>query len=131
MYNNQSLMSRRKELRKNQTETEKILWDRLKNKQLDSYKFFRQYSVGPYILDFYCPLLRLNIEIDGGYHFEESSKIYDNERERFLSGNFIKTIRFKNAEVINDITNVLNEIKENVNLLNKKWYENNLSNRVK
>jgi len=111
LYNNQSFKTRRKELRKNQTEAEKILWNKIKNKQLDAYKFFRQYSVGPYILDFYCPLIRLAIELDGGYHKKE--KIYDEERERFLSGNFIKTIRFKNEEVVNNMENVLKVIREN------------------
>ena len=115
LYNNQSFRDRRKELRKNQTKSEKVLWNKLRNKKLDAYKFFRQYSVGPYILDFYCPLLRLNIEIDGGYHLEE--KEYDEERERFLAGNFIKTIRFKNEEVMNNLENVLKVIKENANVL--------------
>lgn len=111
LYNNQSFKSRRKELRKNQTEAEKLLWSRIKNKQLDAYKFFRQYSVGPYILDFYCPFLRLNVEIDGGYHKKE--KDYDKERENFLKGNFIETIRFKNEEVMNSLESVLNMIRKN------------------
>ena len=123
LYNNQSLKNRRKELRKNQTEAEKLLWSKIKNKQLGAYKFFRQYSVGVYILDFYCPLLRLGIELDGDYHKKEEIKIYDTERERFLFGNFIKIIRFKNEEVINSIENILNIILEHAKLLNK-YYEN-------
>ncbi len=114
LYNNQSFKTRRKELRKNQTEAEKLLWSKLRNKQIDAYKFFRQYSVGSYILDFYCPLFRIAIEIDGGYHGREEAEIYDKERERFLSGNFIKTIRFKNEDVENNIENVLKIIKENL-----------------
>jgi very-short-patch-repair endonuclease len=58
-------------------------------------------------------LLRLAIELDGGYH--EKEKVYDEEREKFLSGNFIKTIRFKNEEIENDMKKVLEIIKENFN----------------
>jgi len=97
LYNSQSFKERRKELRKNQTETEKILWSRIKNKQIDAYKFFRQYSVGSYILDFYCPDKKLAIELDGAQHLD--NKEYDQERDNYLLALDIKTVRFWNSEI--------------------------------
>jgi len=67
-FNIKSLKDRRRELRSNQTEFEKILWTSLRGRKLNGFKFHRQYSIGPYIVDFYCPFIRLAIEIDGGHH---------------------------------------------------------------
>ena len=67
-FNWPSAKTRRRSLRKSSTDAERKLWSKLRNKQLAGLKFFRQYSVGPYILDFYCPTLRLDIEADGGQH---------------------------------------------------------------
>lgn len=64
-YNDEILKLRRKELRKSETDAEKIIWKYLRNKQFYGIKFLRQYSVGPYIVDFYCPFDRLAIELDG------------------------------------------------------------------
>jgi len=100
VYNNSVFKDRRRELRANQTEAEKILWGKLRNRQLEKCKFWRQYSVGPYILDFYCPKIRLAIEVDGSQHDEALE--YDKEREDYLLGLEIKTIRYKNNEVMNN-----------------------------
>ena len=54
----------RQELRASATPAEKLLWQYIKEKQIDNYRFRRQHGVGPYILDFYCPSLRLGIELD-------------------------------------------------------------------
>src|SRR3989344_1999274 len=86
---------RRRELRKNQTEAERILWAQLRNAKLGQH-FWRQYSVGPYILDFYAPALKLAIELDGKHHGDQDAKIYDKEREMYLQGLEIRTIRFWN-----------------------------------
>lgn len=111
-YNNQNQKQRRQELRKNQTEAEKILWKKIRNRQLNSLKFYRQYSVGPYILDFFCPTIRLCIELDGHQH--ENEREYDNERENFLNDKDIATIRFWNDEVIENINNVIWRITQNI-----------------
>jgi very-short-patch-repair endonuclease len=55
LYNNPSLKTRRCELRRKQTDAEKIIWQHLRNEQIKGFKFFRQYSIGPYILDFFAP----------------------------------------------------------------------------
>jgi len=61
-YNNSNFKGRRKELRVNQTDAEKILWQELRGRKLEKCKFWRQYSVGPYILDFYFPqILRKSV----------------------------------------------------------------------
>ena len=67
IHNNKNQKSRRKNLRNNMTKAEIILWSKLKGKQL-GYKFRRQHGIGKYIIDFYCPKLKLIIEVDGDVH---------------------------------------------------------------
>ena len=109
-FNHPKLKDRRKELRKNQTDAERILWQKIKNKQINNLKFFRQYSVGPYILDFFCPKFRLAIELDGGGHSKEEVKIYDQERSVYLLEQDIQILRFWNNDVVKDIEGVLHKI---------------------
>ena len=111
MYNDQQQKLRRQELRKNQTEAEKILWQKIRNRKMNNLKFQRQYGVGPYILDFFCPQIRLAVELDGDYHQNEVD--YDKERELFLQDKDIKVIRFWNEEVLNNLGSVLKKIVEN------------------
>ena len=110
--NRSSLKARRKELRKNQTDSERIIWQRLRNKQLNNLKFFRQYSFGIYILDFYCPAIRLVIELDGGQHMKEENKEYDQQRSSYLEANGIKVLRFWNNEVFENLEGVLMKVFE-------------------
>lgn len=115
LYNQKILKDRRKELRNNQTEVEKIIWSRLSKKQIGNLKFVRQYSVGPYILDFYCPKLRLAIELDGSQHGEKDAILYDQERNKYLESVNIKTLRFWNNEVIKNLDTVLDQIYSKAN----------------
>ncbi|MDO8565250.1 MAG: endonuclease domain-containing protein [bacterium] len=101
------LKERRVELRKNQTPEEALLWQKLRQRKLGP-KFKRQHSVGPYILDFYCPERRLAIELDGFQHVE--NKGYDKERSNYLSDLGIKVVRFWNSEVSDNIDFVLSKI---------------------
>jgi very-short-patch-repair endonuclease len=64
-----SLTEKRKALRNNLTSAEATLWLCLKNKQLEGKRFRRQFSIGNYIVDFYCPEQKLAIELDGQGHF--------------------------------------------------------------
>ena len=107
-YNDPKLKPRRKELRHNETKEEKLLWANLRRKKLN-FKFTRQYSVGPYILDFYCVEKRLGIELDGFHHLE--NKDYDKEREEYLLFNDIRILRFWNREVSANMDKVLERIK--------------------
>ena len=100
-------------IRKNQTDVERLLWKQIRNKNFFGLKFFRQYSVGAYIVDFYCPKLKLAIELDGGQHAEEGNKEYDKIRTDYLKSMGIKVMRFWNNDVIHNIEGVLEEIKKN------------------
>ncbi len=112
LFNRLNLKKYRSELRKNQTVAERKLWQRLRSKRLEGIKFFRQYSVGPYILDFYCPKVRLGIELDGGQHSLEENQNYDLEPSSFLETNGIKVLRFWNNEVMRNFEGVLERIVE-------------------
>ena len=78
-------------------------------------RFFRQYSVGPYILDFYCPGLKLAVELDGGQHDLQENLEYDEARSEFLDANGIDVLRFWNHDVLMDIESVLAKLEEMVN----------------
>lgn len=109
-HNNLILKDRRRSLRKRSTQAEQKLWFYLRNKKLKNTKFYRQFSIGLYILDFYCPKNRLGIEIDGEYHNEPEQKLYDQTRTQFLNENGISILRFSNTEVLQDIDTVLRKI---------------------
>ncbi len=108
-HNHPVLKNRRKELRNNMTPEEVLLWNYLKNSRL-GYKFRRQVSVGPYIVDFYCPSRKLIIELDGLQHL--NAKEYDTERDTFLYSCGYEVLRFFNQEVKENITQIINTIKE-------------------
>ena len=92
-----------------------MLWKKLRGKQLDGYRFRQQHGFGPYVLDFYCPALRLCIELDGGIHDEEVTRQKDEDRTDFLRQNRIQVVRFKNEEVEQNIDNVLDRIRDFIN----------------
>ena len=110
LYNTPSTQEKRRFLRKNQTEAEKVLWSRLRNRQISDLKFYCQYSVGPYILDFFCPALRLAVEIDGGQHAESAIQKYDADRTQFLVHQKIRMLRFWNNDVLNNTQGVIEEL---------------------
>lgn len=89
--------------RKNPTESEKLFWKILSYKKLN-LKFLRQKPIGRFILDFYCSKLLLAIEIDGDSH--DTKKYLDKSRDLYLEQRGIKTIRFRNEEVFNDIEKI-------------------------
>ena len=109
----------RRLLRMTETPTERMLWKKLKGKQLEGYRFRQQHGFGPYVLDFYCPSLRLCIEIDGEVHVEDRVKQKDEERTIFLKENRIKVLRFRNEEVEQNIGNVLERIKNYIRSINQ------------
>jgi len=114
MYNEKYLKETRRALRRNQTESERRLWMFLRHRRFHGMKFFRQYSIGPYILDFYCPRLRLAIEIDGSHHNEDPVMKRNIERTAFLSALGIRVVRFSNSEVIDEMERVLFSLVEAV-----------------
>jgi very-short-patch-repair endonuclease len=109
-FNNKSEKFKRKELRKNATKAEKILWKHLKGKQLSGFKFRRQYSIDKFVIDFYCTKLKLAIELDGSVHEPDHMKIYDIKREEIIKTFGITFLRFKNFEIFQNLEHVLNDI---------------------
>lgn len=116
IHNRPILKERRKELRNNATPAEQQLWSMLKHSNLGGFKFRRQHSVGPYILDFYCPAEKLAIELDGDSHFSEEAVVYDRERTAYLNVLGIRVLRFWNTDVYENIEavceRILAEVKE-------------------
>jgi len=112
IFNKASHKHLRRELRNNMTSAEGRLWLFLQKKQLNGCRFRRQYGVDSYILDFYCPDLKIAIEVDGDSHFEESAREKDFEREQFLQSLGILTLRFTNQEVFDDLEGILEKIQE-------------------
>ncbi len=110
VFNRKELKSRRRYLRNNMTKAEVILWQRLKHRQLSGFKFRRQASIRNYIVDFYCPLKKLVIELDGTIHGFASRVVLDKARQREIESLGINVVRFTNDEVVNSTEGVLQEI---------------------
>ncbi|NWF82164.1 MAG: endonuclease domain-containing protein, partial [Chloroflexi bacterium] len=107
----EALKARVRELRKNATEAEALLWKILRNRAFHGAKFRRQHPVGGYILDFYCHEARLAIELDGSQHSEGEQIKYDEERTKILREQHgIDVIRFWNSEVLHQTEDVLNTL---------------------
>lgn len=99
-----------RENRKNMTQSESILWSKIRGKAL-GVTFLRQYIIGDYITDFACLEPKLVIEVDGGYHSEPRQVDDDAIRQDWLEHQGFKVIRFTNEEVERDIDNTVNKIK--------------------
>jgi len=112
-YNSKSLEPNRKELRNALTSAEAFLWTQLKKRQLSGKKFRRQYSVGPYVLDFFCPEVRLAVELDGAAHFTVIGQELDAKRDRYLEEKGIVVLRFENRDVFENLEFVLEAIRKN------------------
>ena len=105
-----------RKLRKNQTPCEKQLWNRIRDRQLNGFKFLRQHPIvydrngndlNIFIPDFYCPSARLAIEVDGGIHI--NNQVHDRWREEILIANKITVLRIQNDELL-DIESVIHKI---------------------
>lgn len=98
---------------------EVILWSRIRKKQILDCRFRRQYSVGSYVLDFYCPEIKLAIEIDGESHFRSLAEEYDKAREDEIKQVGIQFLRFQNTDVYKNLNRVLQTIYEKVEEIRK------------
>ena len=103
----------RKDLRNNATPQEVILWSRLRRSQL-GFKFRRQHSIGKYIVDFYCPIKNLIVEVDGGQHDELGQRRYDENRTKYFESLGFKVLRFWDNDVNNNLSSVVSEIINNL-----------------
>ncbi|MGD0465814.1 MAG: endonuclease domain-containing protein [Gammaproteobacteria bacterium] len=114
-YNN-SLKPIARHLRNEPTCYEKILWNRLRKKQIQNVQFYRQVPIGTFILDFYAKKLRLAIEVDGEYHLSYDMQDKDLNRDDYLSSIGIQILRFSNKEIEYNLNIVVAMI--NTNILN-------------
>jgi very-short-patch-repair endonuclease len=112
LYNQTSEKPKRQTLRNNIPPSEKIVWAKLRNQQIESCKFRRQYSIDRFVVDFYSSKLRLAIEIDGDSHYQDGVPEYDRDRQAFLESKGTIILRFTNQEVYQDIDSVVDKIRE-------------------
>jgi very-short-patch-repair endonuclease len=117
------LKQRRRDLRRNQTEAEKAFWSHVRNRQFRGLRFFRQYSIGRYVLDFYCPKTNIAVELDGGQHAGDESREYDALRTEYLKVHKIEVVRFWNNDVLQNIKGVLARIEEKITSSNLPWFK--------
>jgi adenine-specific DNA-methyltransferase len=92
-----------RQLRRDMTDSERQIWYALRDRRFGNWKFRRQASIGPYVVDFLCHAARLIVEIDGGQHTEES----DARRTAFLEAQGFRVIRFWNNDVLGNTDGVL------------------------
>lgn len=97
-------------MRHEPTEAEEALWQALRNRKVDNAKFRRQYSIGPFVVDFYCVEVKLVVEVDGGIHDHQQAT--DQTRQSFLEAQGMTVLRFRNEEILNTIEHVLACIRE-------------------
>ena len=107
---NKNLKQASRDLRKNMTEAEQLLWSRLRSKQLLGLQFYRQKPLLNYIVDFYCPAANLVIECDGSQHFTEDGLEADRIRDEALAQLGLKVLRFDNGQVMGQIDDVVEVI---------------------
>jgi very-short-patch-repair endonuclease len=121
-YNKKSEQEKRRILRKNMTYCEKIVWLHLKKRQL-GYRFLRQYSVDHFVIDFYCPELKLAVELDGDVHEIPEQKEYDTDRQKYLEKFGIKFIRIKNEEFLGNPNKAFDRKEKAIKVIAKNMNE--------
>jgi very-short-patch-repair endonuclease len=109
---NKKLKQLSRNLRRNMTDAESLLWSRLRNDRLKGLRFYRQKIIGDYIVDFYCPGAKTVIEVDGGQHYSPEGKREDVKRTAYLREAGITVIRFSDRDVLTDIDTVVKKIWE-------------------
>lgn len=109
IFNLKEQKSFRKKLRNNMPAPEVLLWSKLKGSKT-GFKFRRQHGIGIYIIDFYCPIKKLAVEVDGDSHFTNEAENNDFKRDQYLESLGIKVLRYNNKEVIRNIDGVMNKI---------------------
>ncbi len=100
--------------RNNMTDSEKSMWEQILRNKMTGYLFLRQKPLGKYIADFYCRQLLLIIEIDGNYHNERKNS--DEQRDIFFKNTNIKTIRYKNQDIKENIMSVKNNLEQKIKI---------------
>jgi very-short-patch-repair endonuclease len=108
---NHHLKSTARELRLNMTQSEKLIWSMIRGKKILGIQFYRQKTIGTYIVDFYAPVVNLVIEIDGKHHLIKENKEQDQFRDAYLQELGLRVLRFRNDEVKNALPKVIQKIR--------------------
>jgi very-short-patch-repair endonuclease len=111
---NKKLKTLARQLRKNMTEAESFLWQRIRRKQLKDRQFYRQKNIDNYIVDFYCPSAKVIVELDGGQHYTQEAIREDQVRNKYLESLGFTVLRFSDREVFKNIEGVLERILEHL-----------------
>ncbi|MGH2574956.1 MAG: endonuclease domain-containing protein [Ignavibacteria bacterium] len=119
VFSKKSHKNRRRYLRKNMTKAEVKLWNYLRKKNILKQRFLRQFSIGNYVVDFYCPKLKLAIEIDGSTHLGNEQIKYDRQRQEEVESLGVVLIRFWNDDVYKSLEGVVRLIEEKIEDLMK------------
>jgi very-short-patch-repair endonuclease len=106
------ILKRAREMRKNPTEAERILWKHLRKFRAEGFIFRQQHPIDIFIADFYCHKIKLVIEVDGDVHLDDQAKQHDEGRTSELEKFGIKVIRFTNEQVLNNQDLVIVQIKK-------------------
>ena len=104
------LKHKARQLRKNMTDSERVLWSRLRGKQLSDVQFYRQKPIGEYIVDFFAPKTKLVVEVDGSQHLEGEQAEKDRYRDEYLATVGLKVLRFNSREVLEETDAVVEVI---------------------
>jgi len=111
IHNQTNLIGYRKKLRRRSTAAESTLWKHIKDRQVEDLKFRRQHSISNYIVDFYCPEIRLIIELDGAAHDNYLSEERDEKRDRILQELSCTILRFENRYVYEFLSEIIEAIR--------------------
>ena len=114
MRKDSTILARARAMRSEPTAAENILWQHLRNRQLNNIKFTRQEPIGPYIADFVCRAQKLIVEIDGATHETPEELAHDATRTEYLQREGYCVIRFRNEEIFGDLSPVLETIMRNL-----------------
>ncbi len=110
VYNRKAQKKLRQSLRNVAPKAERLLWCRFRGKQVDGLKFRRQYGVGDYVIDLYCPEAKLAVEVDGESHFDPVAEANDARRQAFIESFGIHVLRFTNPQVYEYLDEVVEKI---------------------
>jgi very-short-patch-repair endonuclease len=106
----ENLKNPARDLRRNLTDSEQVLWHRLRAKRILGVQFYRQKPLGRYIVDFFAPRVKLVVEVDGSQHLEGEHAKKDALRDRYLSGLGLKILRFDSRTILTDTDTVIEVI---------------------
>lgn len=112
LFYNTKLKKYARDLRRNMTDAERLLWSKVRRKQLKGFQFYRQRIIGNYIADFYCPKANVTIEIDGGQHYNNEGLKADEVRDDYMKNQGFKVLRFSDRDVIENLNGVMERVYE-------------------